>query len=155
MFVGLAYAHSKNILHKDLKPENIAIDEKQTKLRIIDWGLSNYYYKSMVMLLLIMIIIIKHHYHYNYHQQHYHKYHDQYHHSLTPRTIDLEQTIAGTLHYKSPELLLGYSQSTDRSDMWSVGCILASWLFKRKVFFDGSRPMNQLYEIARVGRLDR
>ena len=56
--IGLAYAHSKNILHKDLKPENIAIDEQQTKLKIIDWGLSNYYYKSMLIMIVQMIMML-------------------------------------------------------------------------------------------------
>lgn len=42
---GLAYVHNRNIIHKDLKPNNIVIDPKLKILRIIDWGLANYYNK--------------------------------------------------------------------------------------------------------------
>jgi len=56
--VGLAYAHSKNIIHKDLKPENVVVDEQQMKLRIVDWGLANYYYRSKDMLMLLMIAMM-------------------------------------------------------------------------------------------------
>ena len=39
---GLEYIHSKNIVHRDLKPENLLLS-KGNILKIIDFGLSNYY----------------------------------------------------------------------------------------------------------------
>lgn len=36
---GLAYAHSKEILHKDIKPQNILVD-KDSNVKIMDFGLS-------------------------------------------------------------------------------------------------------------------
>lgn len=40
LFEVLTYLHSKNIVHSDIKPDNILYDGKQIKL--IDFGLSNY-----------------------------------------------------------------------------------------------------------------
>ena len=39
---GLQYIHSKKIVHRDLKPENLLLD-KNNILKIIDFGLSNYF----------------------------------------------------------------------------------------------------------------
>lgn len=40
---GIAYAHSKGIIHKDIKPDNVMIDHEFRVLKIIDWGISDYY----------------------------------------------------------------------------------------------------------------
>ena len=40
---GLDYIHHKNIVHRDLKPENLLLS-KDNILKIVDFGLSNYYY---------------------------------------------------------------------------------------------------------------
>ena len=40
---GLDFAHSKGIMHRDIKPHNIIIDPKKRILKIIDWGLAEVY----------------------------------------------------------------------------------------------------------------
>ncbi|KAK2964929.1 putative Casein kinase II subunit alpha [Blattamonas nauphoetae] len=40
---SLGYAHSRGIMHRDIKPHNIMIDHSQHKLRVIDWGLAEFY----------------------------------------------------------------------------------------------------------------
>jgi casein kinase II subunit alpha len=44
---GLDYCHSKGVMHRDLKPGNVMIDVTKRKVRIIDWGLAEYYHKNM------------------------------------------------------------------------------------------------------------
>ena len=44
---GLIFAHSKGIMHRDIKPHNIIIDPKNKILKIIDWGLAEVYAKEV------------------------------------------------------------------------------------------------------------
>lgn len=39
---GVAYIHSKNVAHRDIKLENILIESKTGKLKIIDFGFCCY-----------------------------------------------------------------------------------------------------------------
>lgn len=41
---ALDFAHSMGIMHRDVKPHNIMIDHSSRKLRLIDWGLAEFYH---------------------------------------------------------------------------------------------------------------
>jgi len=43
IFRGLDYCHSKGIMHRDIKPQNIIVNPETHELKIIDWGLAEYY----------------------------------------------------------------------------------------------------------------
>ncbi|CAN4079754.1 unnamed protein product [Withania somnifera] len=41
---ALDYCHSQGIMHGDVKPHNVMIDHELRKLRLIDWGLAEFYH---------------------------------------------------------------------------------------------------------------
>jgi len=44
VLIGLDFCHANGIMHRDIKPHNIVIDHALRKLRIIDWGLAEFYH---------------------------------------------------------------------------------------------------------------
>ena len=85
------------------------IDHANRKLRLIDWGLAEFYHAG----------------------------------------TDYNVRVASRC-YKGPELLVDLQQYDYSLDIWSLGTMIASMVFKKDPFFHGSSNQDQLVKIAKV-----
>jgi len=83
---GVEYLHNKGIAHRDLKLENILLDENQTNLSIIDFGLCDYL------------------------------------------SEELFTVYCGSPCYAAPELVKRIPYKGEKSDIWSLGVLLYTFL---------------------------
>lgn len=106
---ALDFCHSMGIMHRDVKPHNVMIDHSKKQLRLIDWGLAEFYHPG----------------------------------------TEYNVRVASR-YFKGPELLVDHEEYDYSLDLWSVGCMVASMIFKKEPFFHGHDNYDQLVKIAKV-----
>ncbi|MDD7983684.1 serine/threonine-protein kinase [Lentisphaera marina] len=110
---ALAYAHSKDVLHLDLKPDNIRISD-YGEVQVLDWGLAQFYKTSD--------------FHTRSHTQELSIIHQT-------DTKNLDGIILGSPAYMSPEQACA-DYASPRSDIYSLGAILYSIITLQPPFVD-------------------
>ncbi|KAJ3089883.1 Casein kinase II subunit alpha, partial [Physocladia obscura] len=85
------------------------IDHENKKLRLIDWGLAEFYHPG----------------------------------------TEYNVRVASR-YWKGPELLVDFQEYDYSLDMWSLGCVVASMIFRKEPFFHGHDNYDQLVKIAKV-----
>ena len=107
---GVAYLHSRNILHRDIKSSNILVSNDGKKVKICDLGLSTFSKISG---------------------------------SVSSIMQSKKGSIAGTMIYISPEILVNRAKATKSSDMWAVCCTLIEIYGKRFAWTIKTRDVEQ------------
>nr|GAT57393.1 predicted protein [Mycena chlorophos] len=46
LLLALDFVHAHGIMHRDIKPANVMIDHQRRELRVIDWGLAEFYHPN-------------------------------------------------------------------------------------------------------------
>ena len=110
---AMAYAHSKDVLHLDLKPDNIRISD-YGEVQVLDWGLAQFYKTSD--------------FHTRSHTQELSIIHQT-------DTKNLDGIVLGSPAYMSPEQACA-DYANPRSDIYSLGAILYSIITLQPPFLD-------------------
>jgi len=114
-------------MHRDVKPQNIIVDPKNKVLKLIDWGLAEFYHAGMdynvrvkdqempllkIYFLLVSTLIF----------------------DINPLFLPFYLTIllfkVASRYFKGPELLVDHTYYDYSLDIWSTGTMFASMVKK-------------------------
>ena len=122
---ALDFCHSKGIMHRDVKPHNVMIDHEKRK--VSDFPIWSQTSAHTVQLRLIDWGLA------------------EFYHQGTEYNVRV-----ASRYFKGPELLVDFQEYDYSLDMWSLGAMFASMIFRKEPFFHGNSNSDQLVKIAKV-----
>jgi serine/threonine protein kinase len=106
---GVCHLHDNKIVHRDIKDENVILDQANGGLRLIDFGSAAYLKPGR-------------------------KY----------------ETFVGTLDYAAPEILRGHTYEGKPQDVWALGILLFTLVYRENPFYDIDEIMGRELRIPFV-----
>ncbi len=123
---AIAYAHSRGVIHRDIKPDNVMLGEFGETV-VLDWGLAKVKGKKDI-----------HRGELSRDMQALQDGRDG---------ITLDGAVVGTPYYMSPEQAQGHLDRLDeRSDVWALGAVLYEILTGRRLF-GGESPIQVIFAV--------
>jgi len=122
--LALHYIHvEKNVVHRDLTPNNILLEDDTRRVKIADFGLAKAYERDFGAVPAAP--------------------------AATPRerrNAEVMQSAVGTMPYSCPEIIMHEAYGA-KADVWSLGCVLYHMLALRPPF-DASNPITMASAIV-------
>ncbi len=129
MLQGLVFCHSRRVIHRDLKPQNVLVDVANKVVKLADFGLARAFGVPVRVLTHEVSLL---------------SFQNGY--SSIPQRLTSFQVV--TLWYRAPEILLGVQRYSCAIDIWSMGCMFAECATK-EALFRGDSEIDQIFRIFR------
>lgn len=159
---ALEFCHSNGVMHRDVKPHNVMIDHEKRQLRLIDWGLAEFYhpgreynvrvasryFKGPELLVDFQVRACV-------------RAGDWFGFSggewglglrsgtARPSSVNRPPSSLPTRLYTHPESPARAQEYDYSLDMWSLGCMFAGMIFRKEPFFHGHNNYDQVQTAMR------
>lgn len=163
LLTALEHTHARGIMHRDVKPANVLIDHSTRQLKLIDWGLADFYHpgkeypvrgwgaaggrgaaagppvsccgRAVLLEGWADCVAVQDCGQCCAIVSSLMASNEPFVVSLTTLRCPALQVRVATRFYKGPELLLDIRDYGYSLDLWGAGCMLAAFMFKKQVFF--------------------